>query len=97
MLLKPSNHFLMCCASGVKKTNMSRGYSVSVVESIKQADRELLGVRLGLACVYNGIAVAQVAHDLGVTRTTIYYWFCGVRSPHPEIVADVEAYLNSLG
>lgn len=76
---------------------MSRGYSVSVVENIKKADGELLGVKLGLACVYHGINVSQVADDLGVTRQTVYHWFCGARSPQDQIRPAVEAYLNSLG
>lgn len=76
---------------------MSRGYSVSVVEDIKQADGELLGVRLGLACVFHGISVVEVANALGVTRQTVYHWFCGARSPQGQTRQGVEAYLNSLG
>jgi transcriptional regulator with XRE-family HTH domain len=81
----------------VKKTDMSRGYSVSVVENIKKADGELLGVRLGLACVYHGVSVSKVADDLGVTRQTVYHWFCGASSPQEQVRSAIEAYLANLG
>jgi hypothetical protein len=76
---------------------MSRGYSINVVENIKKADGELLGVQLGLACVYHGVPVSKVADDLGVTRQTVYHWFCGASSPQGQIRPTIEAYLANLG
>ena len=77
---------------------MSRGYSLSVVEDIKKADGSLLGVRLGQLCVYHGIPVSVVADLLGVTRQTVYHWFCGARSPQgQDRQARVEVFLAALG
>ena len=82
---------------GAKTTDMSRGYSVDVVENIRKADGKLLGVQLGLACVSHGIAVSKVADDLGVTRQTVYHWFCGASFPQDQIRPAIEAYLANLG
>ena len=76
---------------------MSRGYSISVAETIKQANGELLGVRLGVLCIQKGIPVSQVASATGVTRQTVYHWFCGARSPQGRAKSAVEAYLKTLG
>ena len=47
----------------------------------KKADSKMIGVRLGRICIERDIAVAKVAHDAGVSRQTVYNWFCGVNHP----------------
>jgi hypothetical protein len=49
---------------------MSYGYSIRVVEAIKNADVNHLGVQLGLACIANDISVSEAARALGITRQT---------------------------
>lgn len=75
---------------------MSRGYSVRVVDAIKNGDRNLLGVRLGQACVDQDISVADAARTLGVTRTTAYHWFLGLVEPRGRYVAAITAFLGTL-
>lgn len=75
---------------------MAYGYSVHLVKLVKQADEQLLGVRLGRACIDKGIAVAEVAERLGVSRQTVYNWFSGDTSPHPDSIAAVKLLLADL-
>jgi len=73
---------------------MSYGYSARLIELNRQADRRLLGVRLGRICIEQGIPVSDVASELGVTRQTIYNWFCGESEPTTSSVGAVEALLS---
>jgi hypothetical protein len=70
---------------------MSYGYSQSLVEANKKASAKSLGVALGRLCIKHGVAVSEVAQELGVSRATVYNWFWGVTSPalhlHPRVVA----------
>jgi hypothetical protein len=75
---------------------MSYGYTVRMVDMIKNADHSLLGVRLGLACVANDISVSEAARTLGVTRQTIYYWFLGVAAPKDKAAALIRSFLETL-
>lgn len=75
---------------------MSKGYSVKVAEDIKSADESSLGVRLGIACLKSGVVVATVAKDLGVSRQTVYYWFCGLRTPHSQHRQRIADYIEAL-
>ena len=52
-------------------------YSERIAYAIRHADATLLGVRLGRICLAQGIPVAQVAEELGVSRKTVYAWFTG--------------------
>lgn len=61
---------------------MSYGYSTHIVRLNKKADTKLLGVRLGRACIKKDISVITVAARVGVSRQTVYNWFCG-RTPMP--------------
>jgi len=63
---------------------MSYGYSSRLIEQNKKADDTLLGVQLGRVCIQRDVPVSDVASHLGVTRQTIYNWFCGVNSPRAE-------------
>jgi hypothetical protein len=60
---------------------MSYGYSKRLVQLNNNADQGLLGVRLGRVCIENDVPVSVVAAHLGVSRQTIYNWFCGVSTP----------------
>lgn len=75
---------------------MTYGYSFRLAELNSSADSASLGVQLGRVCIKRDISVIDVAHELGVTRQTVYNWFCGVKAPHETTVAKIEAYLSSL-
>lgn len=75
---------------------MSYGYSVRLLEANREADAGLLGVRLGRVCIKNRIPVSDVARRLGVTRQTVYNWFCGVNGPHENMLEQVESLLAEL-
>lgn len=74
---------------------MSYGYSTRLIELNKKADDRMLGVRLGRVCIENDIPVLSVAISMGVSRQTVYNWFCGVTSPRAKQVADIETIINS--
>jgi transcriptional regulator with XRE-family HTH domain len=74
---------------------MSYGYTARLVELNKQADRRLLGVRLGRVCIKHNIPVSDVASRLNVSRQTIYNWFMGTNTPRASLVYAVESLLSS--
>jgi transcriptional regulator with XRE-family HTH domain len=75
---------------------MSYGYSVRVVEAIKNADANLLGVQLGHACLARDISVSAAARALGVSRMTIYHWFLGRVEPKEETARVICSFLKNL-
>jgi len=56
---------------------MSKGYSTLMLQEVKDANQNLLGVKLGLICVERDIPVTDVAEFFGVSRVTVYAWFRG--------------------
>jgi predicted transcriptional regulator len=56
---------------------MPTGYSMFTAEAIRNANQELLGVKLGRICVRDDIPVKDVAEFFGVSRMTVYSWFKG--------------------
>lgn len=75
---------------------MSYGYSQLTVSANKRADRRLLGVALGRACIANGVSVADVARRFSVSRQTIYNWFEGQHEPSVAAIEDIKAFIESL-
>jgi transcriptional regulator with XRE-family HTH domain len=73
---------------------MSYGYSIRLVKLNKEADRKLLGVRLGRQCIKLGIPVAEVARYLGVSRQTIYNWFMGATMPRATQSEAIKNFIN---
>lgn len=73
---------------------MSYGYSIRLVELNKEADRKLIGVRLGRRCIKIGVSVSEVASQLGVSRQTIYNWFVGVTTPRATQVQLIKNFIN---
>lgn len=72
------------------------GYSIRVAEGIKEANGNLLGVKLGRLCLARDISVSTVAKALGVTRQTVYQWFLGVSEPRGKTAGAIQTYMNSL-
>ncbi len=72
---------------------MSYGYTARLVKLNKQADKRLLGVRLGRVCIKHNIPVADVASQLGVSRQTVYNWFMGSNTPRASVEQSVRALL----
>ena len=75
---------------------MVYGYSARLIDINKKADRKLIGVRLGRVCIRNDFPVAKVAYRLGVSRQTVYNWFCGDTSPQESSMPAVEKLIESL-
>ena len=75
---------------------MSTGYSLRIRDLNAKADKRKIGVRLGRACIKHNIPVSVVAKHMGVTRATIYNWFCGVSAPQTTSIGVLETYIASL-
>jgi|VirMetMinimDraft_7_1064189.scaffolds.fasta_scaffold04946_2 transcriptional regulator with XRE-family HTH domain len=75
---------------------MVYGYSARLIDINKKADRKLIGVRLGRACIRNDFPVSKVAYRLGVSRQTVYNWFYGDTSPQESFIPAVEKLIESL-
>lgn len=75
---------------------MSGGYSLRIQDANSKASKHKLGVRLGRLCIAQDIPVAVVAKCTGVTRQTVYNWFCGTSAPQGTAVALIASYMASL-
>jgi len=75
---------------------MSSGYSLRLRDLNSKADKRKLGVRLGKLCIEHNVPVMVVAKRLGVSRTTVYNWFCGASAPQYFTVGLVESYIANL-
>ena len=75
---------------------MSGGYSLRIQDANAKASKHKLGVRLGGLCIAQDIPVAVVAKCTGVTRQTVYNWFCGTSVPQGTAVAIIASYMASL-
>jgi hypothetical protein len=75
---------------------MSSGYSLRIQEANAKASKHKLGVRLGRLCIAQDIPVAVVAKCTGVTRQTVYNWFCGTSVPQGTPAALIAVYMASL-
>jgi transcriptional regulator with XRE-family HTH domain len=69
---------------------MSYGYSQRIVAANKTADSTLLGVTLGKLCIEQDIPVVDIAEAMGVSRQTVYNWFCGLHAPQAAQVESVK-------
>lgn len=75
---------------------MPHGYSQYLVSANKSANKRLIGVALGRACIASNVSVADVAKRFGVSRQTVYNWFEGKHEPKPFLLRAVEAYIARL-
>ena len=75
---------------------MTYGYSQRLATINKRADKKLLGVILGNACIGAGSSVREIADQLGVSRTTVYNWFSGLCDVHPKYHAAIFKLLKRL-
>jgi hypothetical protein len=75
---------------------MSHGYTLRIRDLNAKADKRKLGVRLGRVCIKHDVPVTVVAERMGVTRATVYNWFCGTSVPQASAVTLIEAYIASL-
>ena len=74
---------------------MSYGYSTRLVKLNKKADDRMLGVRLGRVCIGNDVPVLSLAMALGVSRQTVYNWFCGITNPRAKLAVDIKNIIQS--
>lgn len=75
---------------------MAKGYSVLTIQEIKEANPNLLGVKLGKICVGRDIPVTDVAEYFGVSRVTVYAWFRGKMVVSGKHVEKVQLLINKL-
>jgi len=75
---------------------MSLGYSLRIRDLNAKADKRKLGVRLGRVCIKKDVPVSVIAARMGVTRATVYNWYCGASAPQPNITSLIETYLAEL-
>ena len=75
---------------------MSHGYTLRIRDLNAKADKRKLGVRLGRLCIKHSVPVTVVAERMGVTRATVYNWFCGTSVPQPSVATLIESYIASL-
>ena len=73
-----------------------QGYTIRIAQGIKEADGNLMGVKLGRVCLAQDIPVSTVAETLGVTRQTIYHWFLGKSEPRGPACEAIKAYIADL-
>lgn len=75
---------------------MSTGYSLRIRDLNAKANKSKVGVRLGRACIKHNVPVSVVAKHMGVTRATVYNWFCGASAPQDDTLGLIETYIASL-
>ena len=75
---------------------MTQGYSLRIRDLNAKADKRKLGVRLGQLCIEYDVPVSVVAQRMGVTRATVYNWFCGASVPQANTITLIEAYISNL-
>ena len=75
---------------------MAKGYSILTIQEIKEANPNLLGVKLGKICVGRDIPVTDVAEYFGVSRVTVYAWFRGKMVVSGKHVEKVQHLINKL-
>lgn len=75
---------------------MSFGYTLRIRDLNAKANQRKLGVRLGRLCIEHNVPVTVVAQRMGVTRATVYNWFCGTSVPQASAVSLIESYIASL-
>lgn len=75
---------------------MSQGYTLRIRDLNAKADKRKLGVRLGRLCIKHAVPVSVVAQRMGVTRATVYNWFCGISVPQASATTQIETYIASL-
>lgn len=71
-------------------------YTSKIIRANADADPTLLGVQLGKLCIFKQIAVATVAQDLNVTKSTVYRWFVGQRDIGKHLREPVLAYYRHI-
>jgi DNA-binding transcriptional regulator YiaG len=72
------------------------GYSLRLCAHNTAADPDSLGVQLGQLCIKRDVPVTDVARSLGVSRQTLYNWFCGVTAPQRRFLPAIENYIVLL-
>lgn len=75
---------------------MTYGYSQQTIAANKSADKRLLGVALGRACIAKNVPISSVAKKFNVSRQTVYNWFDGRHIPSPWLYKRIEVYLATL-
>jgi hypothetical protein len=75
---------------------MAKGYSSLFVQSVKDANPYLLGVRLAKLCIKKDIPVVDVAQHFNVSRMSVYAWFRGVRDVSDKHADKMKKLIDKL-
>ena len=75
---------------------MSIGYTEYIGRTNKKASARLIGVKLGRLCIKHGHPVTKVSSTIGVSRQTVYNWFCGIYEPRNNNLLLVKKYIDEL-
>jgi hypothetical protein len=75
----------------------SRGYSLRLYRQIQNAPSDHLGVRLGKACIERALPASAVGGYFGVSKPTIYSWFCGKSMPRKKHHEKIFSILDHGG
>ena len=73
---------------------MTVGYSFHISRMNSGADPSSPGVVLGRFCIDRAIPVKEVASVFGVTRATVYNWFCGATVPQKTMHPSIYEYMS---
>lgn len=72
------------------------GYSQEVVAKNKGAVDGGWGVVLGRICIEKNVPISVVANLFGVSRPTVYAWFCGDKSPKEDRIPEIREFIDKL-
>lgn len=73
---------------------MTVGYSLHIRNLNAEAEPSSPGVTLGKYCINRAIPVTEIASEFGVTRATVYNWFCGATVPQSKIHPLIYEYMG---
>jgi len=76
--------------------NDRRGYSASLIREVSAANPDLPSVRLAKLCITHNISVWEASARLGVSRITIYKWFCGRVTPRSRHLERIFELISEL-
>lgn len=75
---------------------MGHGYSLRIRDLNRAADVNSAGVMLGRVCIDKDVSVVAVSKALGVSRATVYNWFCGATVPQGQRTNEILAYIKNI-
>lgn len=75
-----------------------RGYAYEFVKQVRaqaKSPQANEAVRLGMLAIEYGVAIKDIARDIGVSRMTVYDWFTGKYVPKADNLHKLKEYIAS--